>query len=228
MQGAAECYEQRLLALSRRGFPNYFGEQRFGRGGSNLLSSDELGPVRKGRLSNKQSMALSAARAFLFNQVLARRVERGIWDRAIPGDLINLDGSNSFFGPVAATAEHETRLLALEIHPTGPMAGSGETAPADEALALENAVLAEQPGLLDVVERLQARSARRALRARIEGLQWHWLDQHTLRLEFTLGKGVYASSLLVALGQFRHGGQSMRAVSAAGEVTLKTEYRNDE
>jgi tRNA(Glu) U13 pseudouridine synthase TruD len=52
------------------------------------------------------------------------------------------------------------------------------------------------------VTKFQARTARRALRARVDDLQWLWLDDTTLRLDFTLGRGVYATSLLHALGDF--------------------------
>jgi tRNA pseudouridine13 synthase len=34
--------EQRLDIIAREGVPNYFGEQRFGRNGSNLLTADRL------------------------------------------------------------------------------------------------------------------------------------------------------------------------------------------
>lgn len=202
LQGAGARCDERLQTIVRQGFANYFGEQRFGRDGSNLFAADALGPVRKGRLSNRQAMALSAARAFLFNRVLARRERLGQWDKAIVGDLINLDGSNSFFGPIENPAELEDRLAALEIHPTGPLAGVEAGGAQAEALALEQSVFAEQPDQLEVVRKFQAKPARRALRARVDDLQWQWLDDSTLSLDVTLGRGVYASSLLRALGEF--------------------------
>jgi tRNA pseudouridine13 synthase len=36
IEGEREAIEQRLQAISMRGVPNYFGEQRFGRGGGNV------------------------------------------------------------------------------------------------------------------------------------------------------------------------------------------------
>lgn len=202
LQGEVSECEQRLQQIKQHGFANYFGEQRFGRNGSNLVVAGSLGPVRKGRLSNRQAMALSAARSLLFNRVLARRQQLGCWDKVIVGDLVNLDGSNSFFGPVADVEALQDRLAALEIHATGPMAGIEASAVASEALALEHAVFSELPDSIEVVTKFQARTARRALRARVDDLQWQWLDDTTLRLEFTLGRGVYATSLLRGLGDF--------------------------
>ena len=202
LQGAGARCDERLQSIAQQGFANYFGEQRFGRDGSNLFAADSLGPVRKGRLSNRQAMALSAARAFLFNRVLARRERLGQWGKAIVGDLINLDGSNSFFGPIDNPAELEGRLAALQIHPTGPLAGVEAGGAQAEALALEQSVFAEQPDQLEVVRKFQAKPARRALRACVDALQWQWLDDSTLSLDVTLGRGVYASSLLRALGEF--------------------------
>lgn len=208
IDGGEEQLEARLQQIALHGFANYFGEQRFGRDGSNLIDASELGAVRKGRFSNRQAMALSAARALLFNSVLARRETLGCWNQLLPGDLVNLDGSNSFFGPLdsfAAIEPLQERLDSLEIHPTGPMAGVDEMAVCAEVLELEQAVFAEYPRALGVVQRLQAKAARRPLRARAGELAWNWLGQSTLGLQVTLGRGVYATSLLGALGDFRQG-----------------------
>ncbi|HEU5442534.1 MAG TPA: tRNA pseudouridine(13) synthase TruD, partial [Steroidobacteraceae bacterium] len=68
----------RLAALERRGVPNYFGPQRFGRGGANLKRLGEdvraLPPAQRG-------FVLSAARSLVFNAVLAQRVADGSWER---------------------------------------------------------------------------------------------------------------------------------------------------
>ncbi len=201
-EGEPALLDARLGAVRVEGFANYFGEQRFGRGGSNMIAADELGIVRKGRLSQRQAMALSAARAYLFNCVLARRERQGNWNRLIAGDLVNLDGSRSFFGPVDDLESLQLRLGDLEIHPTGPLAGLGPVGVASAARALEESVMAAEPGPLAVVHRLQARAARRPLRARVTALEWRWIDACTLQLELSLGRGVYATSLLRALGDF--------------------------
>lgn len=68
----------RLGRIARDGFPNYFGEQRFGRGGGNLERASALlsGDARPDR---KKDLYLSAARSYLFNAELAQRVSDGTW-----------------------------------------------------------------------------------------------------------------------------------------------------
>lgn len=195
--------DARLQEIRGEGFANHFGEQRFGRGGSNLIGAGDLGVFRKGRLSQRQAMALSAARGFLFNCVLAERERQGTWNKLVVGDLVNLDGSNSFFGPVDNLDSLQERLADLEIHPTGPLVGQNPTAVAGQAQVLEQSVIDAHPEPLAVAHRLQARAARRPLRARARKLDWRWIDSGTVQLEVSLGRGVYATSLLCALGNFR-------------------------
>lgn len=66
-----------LEQISDQGFPNYFGEQRFGHDGNNLKNGWELLQKRKLRHHKKKSIYLSALRSFLFNQVLSARIALG-------------------------------------------------------------------------------------------------------------------------------------------------------
>ncbi len=78
----------RLEAIARRGVPNYFGEQRFGRDGNNLLEVSKIvaspNPRFKGR---RGGLYLSAARSWLFNQVLASQVVSDQWQQIADGPL---------------------------------------------------------------------------------------------------------------------------------------------
>ena len=47
----------------------------------------------------QRGFALSAARAELFNALLARRVADATWDRALDGEVWMLDRTHSVFGP---------------------------------------------------------------------------------------------------------------------------------
>ncbi len=203
IEAAPGSLDARLQEIRGEGFANYFGEQRFGRGGSNMIAAGDLGVFRKGRLSQRQIMALSAARGFIFNCVLAERENRGTWNQLVLGDLVNLDGSRSFFGPVDDPESLRERLADLEVHPTGPLVGLLPTEASAEARALEESVIGAHPEPLAVAHRLQARTARRPLRARAGKLAWCWIDPVTARLEVSLDRGVYATSLLRALGDFR-------------------------
>lgn len=79
--------ESRLGEIKTAGFPNYFGAQRFGRDGANLDLADKL-LVRRGKLKGDRGMAISAARAWLFNLYLADQVSQGCELRGRTGPLI--------------------------------------------------------------------------------------------------------------------------------------------
>jgi len=67
--------ERALSGITENGFPNYFGPQRFGHNGQNLVKGWQL--LSRRRLSGhaKKGIYLSALRSFLFNQILAQRID---------------------------------------------------------------------------------------------------------------------------------------------------------
>ena len=94
--GDRQVIEDALCRLADIGAPNYFGPQRFGIGGANLDRAVSLDPTtlnRRGRAGGKgrgnkkrggsegakNVLYFSAARSWLFNEVLAVRVEDGTW-----------------------------------------------------------------------------------------------------------------------------------------------------
>ncbi len=54
---------------------------------------------------------------------IARRVSDGTWNRLLPGEIVNLDGSGSVFVADVIDAALEERCARLDIHPTGPLWG---------------------------------------------------------------------------------------------------------
>ena len=188
---------QRLETIAAEGVPNYFGEQRFGRDGSNLRTAGRLFRNPRMRLSRHQrGLALSAARSQLFNAVLSRRVSEGSWNRAMPGDALQLQGSHSYFVADAVDAELEQRLTDHDVHPTGPLPGRGTAPVAAEPLALETAVLAGYGDSLAGLEAAGLKQERRALRLTLDDLAWQQPAADTLSLEFSLPAGAYATSVL--------------------------------
>src|SRR6476620_7919020 len=98
IDGERSAIDARLRAIADRGVPNYFGEQRFGRGGDNVAGA--LAMFAGARVRREQrTLLLSAARSELFNRVLAVRVRDESWDRGLEGEVWMLDGSRSVFGP---------------------------------------------------------------------------------------------------------------------------------
>jgi tRNA pseudouridine13 synthase len=194
--GAPHDLEPRLARIAAECMPNYFGEQRFGRGGANLERASALfeGRLRE-RNPHKRGLYLSAARAQLFNLVLARRVQEGTWNHALPGDAMMLAGSRSYFVADAPDAEIERRVAAFDLHPSGPLWGRGEPPSRGQARLLEDEVLSGWEGWRAGLERFGLEQERRALRLVVRELAWE-LNGGALRLRFHLPAGTYATTVL--------------------------------
>ncbi len=197
--GDAEAIEHRLAELATHGFPNYFGEQRFGHGGGNLEAAQRMFAGQRVR-RDKRSLLLSAARSELFNVVLAARVADGSWWRGLPGELWMLAGNRSVFGPEPDPAALAERVAAHDVHPSGPLWGRGALRTTDACRALEEAALAPYASIRAGLEEAGLKQERRALRTIAAGLHWEWLQPDVLRLRFELPPGSYATSMLRALG----------------------------
>ena len=100
LRGAKESDElnERLNFVAKYGFPNYFTEQRFGRVGHNLTQAIRWA---KGEIKvkdrKKRSFYLSAARSEIFNLVVAERIEQNVADQVLRDDIVQLNGSHSWF-----------------------------------------------------------------------------------------------------------------------------------
>lgn len=205
VHGERAAIESRLAQIAARGVPNYFGEQRFGHDGGNVAAAVAMFAGKRVDRA-KRGFLISAGRSSLFNAVLAERVAEGCWDAALEGEVFMLDGSHSVFGPEPLDDQLQTRLAAMDIHPTGPLWGRGELRPQSDALALETSVLAEQQALKSGLESEGLRQERRALRLPVRQLHWQWLsDSPDLELRFFLPAGAYATVVLHALGEVSDG-----------------------
>ena len=206
--GDRQAVEARLQVIAAQGVPNYFGEQRFGIDGGNLVAGEQLLAERQAggsrrRDDRREGLYLSALRSALFNRVVSARVQAGSWNRQLPGDVLNLDGRGSFFTPKPDDADLEARLESLAIHPTGPLYGRGAAVVAAEVAALEEALAAEARPIIDGLSAVGMEAQRRALRLAVPGLQAEWLDPATLRLSFTLTSGSFATAVLRELVSLR-------------------------
>lgn len=183
----------RFERVATGGVPNYFGEQRFGRGGDNLNLAEALfGGAKMSR--HRRSMAISAARSVIFNDVLSARIAAGSWASIQDGEIANLDGSGSVFAVEQATGELRARAEALDIHPTGPLWGRAAPGTGGEVATLEQEVAATRPVLRDGLEET-ARHDRRPLRVAVREFSWQF-DADALVLEFGLPRGAYATSVV--------------------------------
>jgi len=186
---------RRMQQILEQGVPNYFGPQRFGHQGGNVQRGFDV-LKRKVRLQrNKRSIYLSAIRSYLFNHVLAERVQRGDWNTILDGDLAMLDGTQSIFPCKIPDADIEDRCQRLDIHPTGPMPGEGGTRPVSDTAELEQSVLQNWPQLTEVLTEQRVQASRRALRLYPAGFEWVF-EGDDLLLTFVLPPGAYATTVL--------------------------------
>ncbi|HSN72216.1 MAG TPA: tRNA pseudouridine(13) synthase TruD [Steroidobacteraceae bacterium] len=186
-----------LERVRNEGVPNYFGPQRFGRNDGNLQAACEWfdrGAAPQGHA--QRGFVISAARAAIFNAVLAARVTAGDWNRLQPGDIANLEGSGSTFAVDVPDAELESRCQSMDLHPTGPMWGEGESPATGAVGRLERQIAHE--GYASFARGLTAvglAQERRSLRIAVRDLTWQ-LEADSLTLEFSLRRGAFATAVV--------------------------------
>jgi len=201
MKAARQKTDACLEKIQQQGVPNYFGPQRFGRGGGNLARAGAwLAGRRLGkRARNMRSLLISTVRSSIFNQLLAERVKAGNWNQLLQGEWLQLDGSRSGFIYTAVDAEIIQRLQTFDLHPSGPLAGEisrqGDKQPQAEALEFEQNILLPWQQWVEGLKSHRVSADRRVLRIRPGNFRWHWQDNDCC-IEFELPAGSYASVVL--------------------------------
>lgn len=198
MAGALERAERICAELRSRGAPNLYGPQRFGQRGDNAaLGAAILRRDAAPRDRFLRRLALSALQAELFNRCLSNRLRDGLFERAIPGDVLRKRHTGGLFvseDPAADTA----RVLAGEVDAAGPLPGHSLFAARADALAREEAVLAEAgvDARSFAVGGGEMEGARRPYRVPVEDLRVAAGEPGALLLEFALPRGSYAACVL--------------------------------
>ncbi|GAB1266359.1 tRNA pseudouridine(13) synthase TruD [Aurantivibrio infirmus] len=161
--------KERLLRIEN-GVPNYFGEQRFGRGGSNLQMAESLLVERKAIKQRKQrGLVISAARSYLFNRVLSQRISEHNWELLLPGEV--------------------------ESEPSGPLWGRGRPLVTDAQFDLESDALKKHSIWCEGLEHVGLQQERRILKCLPKDINFACKDR-SLELSFTLLPGQYATAVL--------------------------------
>jgi len=183
--------QQQLQQIKTAGFPNYFALQRFGRDGQNLNKA--LAMFNGLRVKRQQrSLYLSAARSWLFNQILAERVRQGNWNRLIEGDMCQLDNSHSLFEYDDSDNTLQERCQAGDIHPTAVL--FGETT--RHFSEISQRILRQYPEITDGLSAFGLTADYRALRVMPQNLHWQQTSVSQWRLNFSLPAGAYATALI--------------------------------
>ena len=205
LRGDRVALEQRLQLLRDEGVPNYFGEQRFGRQGSTLEQARRWLSSGRKITRNKRGLYLSALRSYLFNRLLAERVEAGSWNTVLNGDVCMLQGTRSLFTCEQVDDDICARAASGDIHPGLPLWGRG-TSPAGPQRARQQAESLKDD--LDICEFLESAGLElswRPARMLADDFCWQFCDDGNLQLDFSLGAGSYATALLAGLVRYKEG-----------------------
>ncbi|MDH5751218.1 MAG: tRNA pseudouridine(13) synthase TruD [Deltaproteobacteria bacterium] len=212
IRGAARPadFQTALEKLHNAGFPNYFGGQRLGVANHNALQGRRIisqareGHTPRGNMGRNRFF-VNAYQSDLFNRVLALRLGRlESLETMLSGDLAVLHRNGAFF-PVSPEELDECRARAAsgEISPSGPLFGYKTPLAGGIAGDMETQVLQQEGLSVDDFrfggKRHAAKGERRALRAFARDIRHQWLpegDKFLLMMEFTLAKGVFATSML--------------------------------
>lgn len=171
--------DNKIFRVFSEGVPNFYGEQRFGNQGNNLVEADLwLKGERAIRDRQKQGLILSASRSYLFNLVLAARVANGTWNTVVEGEPLTM--------------------------PSSPLWGRGRNAAKEPLLELETSALSEYAVWLDALEHKGLMQERRNNVLMAENGRSRWVDEKTLELSFDLAGGEFATSLLKELFELKN------------------------
>ncbi|MFC3115217.1 tRNA pseudouridine(13) synthase TruD [Cellvibrio fontiphilus] len=169
---------RKIDVVLAQGVPNYYGEQRFGINGNNLLEAEAiLVGGKRHRDKQKRGLMLSAARSYLFNQVLASRVVSGNWRELITGEPLT--------------------------EASGPLWGRGRSLAKEDLLLQEQVSLAPWQAWCDGLEHAGLSQERRALRLLPANTSWRWIGAD-LELSFSLAAGEFATAILRELAQLNN------------------------
>jgi len=189
--------------IHRIGIPNFYGEQRMGRRGKNAKAGWDILHGEK-NVGNRwlSRYLISAYQSYLCNRYLAERVDRGIFDRLIPGDIIenHETGERTHIDNPKGL---QPRYINREVSFTAPMFGPKMTKATGEAGVIEDRVFAESGLSNKLLKRNRVTGTRR--RGRLTPRIDIEAKQRGVQLSFTLHKGGFATTLLREFMKSGHG-----------------------
>jgi tRNA pseudouridine13 synthase len=210
----------RLNKIKAHGVPNYFGQQRFGFDGYNIDAAREMFDGRKVKNRDKRSIYLSAARSFIFNDMVSHRIVNNQHQSLLSGDTLMLAGSKASFTPELNDQVILERFNERDVILSAPMWGKGALSSHGEASQFEQHVALSHQELTAGLERAGLKQERRALMLYPQQMQWCEVASG-LELEFELPAGSYATSILRELCQVEDGSQLKKQTQLQQDKELK-------
>lgn len=188
---------RRIEQIKLKGVPNYFGEQRFGRECANLMKAEEtFTQGRKVKDRFLKGIYFSAARSWLYNLILSKRVRDLSWNLPLSGDVMQLSGSNSIFVNDKDMDEQLLkRISEKDISPASPLPGKGKNFVKGRALEIMNTIYDEWAHWIEGLEKNGLEEAWRANILHTEQFEYD-IRNNTTELSFILPAGSYATVVL--------------------------------
>ena len=186
---------QRLQVISQWGVPNYFGSQRFGNQGNNLDEARRWGRDNvRTRNQNKRSMMLSAARSWIFNRIVSGRIDNGLFNQVLEGDLLQVDAGLELVSK-ATFEQGQCAVTNREAQITAAMAGDNALPTQAQALDLEQPYLDAEPDLMALIRGNRMRHERRPIALKAQDLSWR-VEGQNVTLDFSLDSGCFATAIV--------------------------------
>ncbi len=199
-QKRSEAILARLSAVP--GAPNWYGAQRFGRGGGNASTGKAL--VTKSTISGRpprgrqRRLYISAYQSKLFNECLAERLGDELFQTVLLGDLLQKRDSGGVFA-CEDPALDQARFATGELSLSGPMFGHRmkTCTPDSAAHEREQRILEREEISLESFSHLSklANGARRPLSILLQETQVIAHDD-SLEVRFDLPSGTYATAIM--------------------------------
>ncbi|QBG35469.1 tRNA pseudouridine(13) synthase TruD [Litorilituus sediminis] len=210
---------KRWQEITQGGVPNYFGEQRFGIDGGNIARAEALFAGTKVKDKKKRGIYLSAARSYLFNQIVEQRIKQNNFNQPLVGDVMMLAGSQSVFKLAEVDEEINQRFREHDIDITAPMWGAGELLTLAEPKELEQNVADQNMSFCQGLAKFGLKQERRRIRLVISDADIDLVvdDQEqdsTVKVSFFLPAGCYATTVLRELVNYQDMTQRVQAKEA--------------
>jgi len=208
LRGIDKSLDERAFELRdvilEKGFPNYYGDQRFGHEGSTFAQGLELlqgkSNLKKTPYSQRrflQRLALSAVQSELFNRCLVRRLKSGTLHEVQQGDVMQVIKTGGLFVVEEDLPAEQERFDRCSTVITGPIFGPKMKTPTDQPFWEEDTVLAQAGLEMNDFRRFKKLTpgTRRPYLIRLDALEITRRDEG-LEFQFELPRGSYATSLL--------------------------------
>ncbi|MBP3195116.1 MAG: tRNA pseudouridine(13) synthase TruD [Cardiobacteriaceae bacterium] len=182
--------------LQQKIFPNFFGNQRFGY--NNLDEIRQLVALDKLPKKQDRTWLFSVLRSYLANIQIAMRIKNNILNKFISGDMAIFSNSNARFTVKKEEIDSlNIRAEKLEIKPSVCLIGKSEHFLEDtEIFQLTNQVLGKYQQEFAYLRKYAQQTDFRPANFSPDNLSYEYLDAETMRLNFTLPRGSFATVLI--------------------------------